>query len=521
MGKRMFWFLLAMTVWVLAGCEGEVASNRELARIDSLLEAGNKDSAWAALSDINIKQLANESDEAYYGLLRAQAMYLQGKNDASDTLIRQSVNYYEERGTEKDKLARACLYEGATLRVLDRKEEAVHFLKESEDLFLELGDYKNCYRVYNLLAAINSMANEYSLALDYARKNLEIAKRLNSTDWILNAYNQIAAAFHGFKERDSARHYINLCIPLIEKCENKGVKATTYNNISYFNAETDPDLALDYAQKAMALKPKAVTLDNIAHAYAHKGDEAKADSLWKEALNMADMRVKVRIATSLLEHKRKVGDTRMAEALALKLMVWKDSLGIVEKKNRVDQAQAEYEFNKELQQKDLFTEKLAAAIGAIVLALIAFVLYGRHRKRRDAKKYSSEIKKLKQENEEKSHKAEEQTKYIRRLSEDRHESIDQGQRLFEALKGGETIVRWKDEDFESFFTYYFTKDSAFMTSINAEYVKLSNLMKLYLILVHEAWENKDIANTLGVKVASLRVIKKRVRDRMKVKELNV
>lgn len=515
MGKRVFLFILAMTALLLAGCEGEVVSNRELARIDSLLEAHATDSAWAALSDINTKQLANEGEEAYYGLLRTQAMYLQGKADASDTLIRQSVNYYENSGSDKDKLARACLYEGATLKSLDRKEEAVLFLKESEELCLELRDYKNCYRVYNILSSINANANEYILALDYARKNLDIAKRLNNTEWKVNAYNQMAVAFDGLKEKDSAKHYINLCIPIIEKCPRESFKAQTYNNISYFNVEVSPDLALNYAQKAMALKPSAVTLGNIAHAIAHKGDEAKADSLWKEALAMASIRNKVRIATSLLEHKHQMGDTRAAEAVALKLMVWKDSLGIEERKNKVEQAQAEYEFNKKLQQKDIFTEMLAACTGALILALIAFALYSRYRKRRDVKKYATEIKKLKQENEVKSHKAEEQTKYIRRLSEDRHESIDQGLRLFEALKGGETIVRWKDEDFENFFTYYFTKDSAFMTSINADYVKLSNLMKLYLILVNEAWENKDIANTLGVKVASLRVIKKRVRDKMK------
>lgn len=476
-------FLLLLFV----GCEGNVVSNAELQRIDSLLTVYETDSAWASLNDINKRQLANESDKAYYGLLRTRAIYLLGKPDASDTLIAQSVKFYEADGRESDRLAQAYFYEGYMLKTLGRREEAVRYLKQAEDLSLKIGDHETCYRVYSNLSSINSQVSEYDLALDYARKMVELSKHFENVDWLINAYNMLSVAFNGLGMADSSKIYINKTIPLLEKTKNPLTKVSTYSNIGYFNLKDNPRLSYEYSKKSYDMSPNSPALDNIAYAYSYMGNEAKADSTWQKALDMASIKTKVDIATDLMEHKRSRGDTRVAEAIALKLLVWKDSLAKLRREEKVSQLQAEFEFKQKLQEKDLFMEKLAALVAAGLLALLGVVIYARRRQRRDVVKYSSEIKKLKKDNEEKSKKSEEQNKYIKRLSENRHESIERGQRLYNALKDGETIIRWSEEDFESFFTYYFTKDTAFMTAMNADYEKLSNVMKLYLVLTKEEY----------------------------------
>lgn len=508
--------LLTLTAtFLLAGCGGKTVDNDYLVQIDSLLVREGADSAQRVIEQVQPTMLTSERNEAYYILLREEVAYLKRLPASTDSLINRCIAYYEKSGDEREKLMEAYFYKADIQQKLTDYPSAILTLKQCESMAMELHDQKMQCRVYSYIALINIVSGEYDLAMQYARQYLSCSMGLEDKLWRAFALNQIASIFGYKNQMDSCILYINKCVPLLDKSTEKFGYATIYSNVGNFNAEQNPDFALKYLETALRLQPSCGVYSSMALIYARKGDERKADSLWAEGIKIGSYNEKVLLAQTVVDHKKEIGDTEAAGEYAVKQIEWQDSLEAKQKADRVDRVQAKYEFDKKAEVKDLRIEKLTALTGLIVV-IIGIVAYAaKKRRKRESSRYSSEIASLKKQDQEITQRTNEQKKYIERLSEDRHESIDQGQRLYEALKGGETIVMWQEDDFENFFTYYFTLDSDFMGSLNAGYEKLSSLMKLYLILTHEGWETKAIADTLGVKPASLRVMKKRISDKKK------
>ena len=77
------------------------------------------------------------------------------------------------------------------------------------------------YKVYNILSIANSKADEYSLAREYARKCFNLAMNTGDKAEMAEAYDRIAVSFYDMKQYDSARIYINKCIPLLNNIPSK------------------------------------------------------------------------------------------------------------------------------------------------------------------------------------------------------------------------------------------------------------------------------------------------------------
>lgn len=515
-------FIVALTALIVAvlyvGCKQDSSIHPELERISALLDAHENDVAWEALKAIDASQVTTSEDKALYGLLYSQGMYQQFIPDTTGALIAYSIGYYEGEGGKR--LARSYFYNAVYLRrKKGRQAEAISFLKKSGEIAAKVNDFETCYRVNNLLSTINNANGEQALGLKYAKMLLTNANALDGDEWKLAAYNQVAVSFQNSGNKDSAVFYINKCIPLLDQQKPSKMLCYIYSNIGFFNRDKNPDFALKYSRKSLELQPSTGPYRDIAHIYANKGEVAKADSFFKLAWGLASLKSKVELAKAMLKHKHRIGDEKETEKWALTLVNLKDSLTKQQRAENVEKAQADYEYQKEMELSNRKVEMLVVGGIASTVFTLALGIFFFRRHHRERQTLDKTISRLRTDSEEQARIASDQKKYIDRMGSGRSEGVDNGQRIYEALKRKEeNIVRWTEQDFEDFFTYYYLKDSTFMTSLKTGYTKLSNVMKLYLVLVHEGWEAEDIANVLGVKKASLRVIKKRANDKAIPKE---
>lgn len=80
------------------------------------------------LSDINANRL-NEENKAYYDLLMTQANFCLDKQTDSDSLINESIRFYEENNN-KILLAKAYYYKGITCYQRGNKSEGINLIKK-------------------------------------------------------------------------------------------------------------------------------------------------------------------------------------------------------------------------------------------------------------------------------------------------------------------------------------------------------------------------------------------------------
>lgn len=499
--KRYTYIILWIAILMaFSCCQYQSSVYSQMERIDSLLHQERNDSAYKLIKAIKTDELKEEKDSAYYYLLLTWGRYVKYLPYTHKTNIDKSIVYYKKK-QDKNKLALAYTIKGGATYDVGKVKEAIESLKEGEKLAEQLNDTFINYKLYGNLTVVNSKEDKYDLAIKYARKMLEVAKNSKNKKWICASLDQMAVCYYGFEQMDSARFYINQCIPNIYSITPKE-KYIILNNIGFLNMEKNPQMALKYLRIAENECPSVDTYDNLARIYARQGKEQVADSLWRKALAMGDICQKITILEAVLKHKT---DNKRSEEetgpVKSKLLALKDSLARYREVTNVEKQQ--YNFDHQTAQEDKNQSIDRLFIGIIVLCFGLFVsffliFYIRKKQKDRLADKDSIIVKL---------KATVDTQWKKEKSK---LDLPTGCQLYEnIINNSENVKTWKKEDFNNFFAYYSTVKNPKFDTIVRKYIALSQMQKLYLVLTEEGFDRERIAKCLCISIETLRTYKYR------------
>ena len=181
--KLRFFLLVIVALVLLTGCERDATALLEHA--EACLPA-RLDSAEVYLDSVKQIERLNDASRALYGLLRAYTDNRRGKEIKSDSLIRDSYEYYREAshaGQTSDmtllrRYAQSCYYMALFYESCDSTKQCEDMLHQAIKGSEECEDWHTCYVVYTELAIITRWSNpEY--AIQQSLKALDIYHKIN------------------------------------------------------------------------------------------------------------------------------------------------------------------------------------------------------------------------------------------------------------------------------------------------------------------------------------------------------
>lgn len=265
--KLRFFLLVIVALVLLTGCERDATALLE--RAEAYLPS-QPDSAEVCLDSIGQPQRLNDAQKAWYGLLRTYVDNRQDKGVDSDSLIRDSYEYYREAshaGQTSDmtllrRYAQSCYYMALYYSSCDSTKQCENMLHQAIKGSEECEDWHTCYLAYTQLGNSTLWGNP-DYAIQQSKKALDIYHKIND-----DVNNEVLILGHiaGCSESlDSALKYYMKGYELAEK--NKLLKS----------------------QNAMSM--------GLAKVYSYKGEADKALSFAKRGIVTANGEV---LATSLL-----------------------------------------------------------------------------------------------------------------------------------------------------------------------------------------------------------------------------
>lgn len=510
---------LILSVLILTNCSNDNDTHEKLSEIERLLEKEKYELAMNNLSDINVKRL-NEENKAYYDLLMTQANFCLDKQTDSDSLINESIRFYEENNN-KILLAKAYYYKGITCYQRGNKSEGINLIKKAEHLAKGTSDLNFITKIYINLSFINIDTGNYQTGLSYAKKALQTARKANNKILVALSMNKINAAFNCMGKIDSCLVYSQKTIPYI-KYLNKNDKLEVLTNISIgFVNKGLYDEAILYAKKSLEIKPNAHAYYIIGSIYFERGENRKAWQLLNDALNTNGLELKAEVLLWMADLKKEEGKYKEASELEERALATKDSI----KTKQQTEHMLSLQNNAERKAADEQAQnRLVIAISAVMVlaaaVMISMLAYNRRRRNatkrqiedisRTTEQYRQKISELDKEKDKDKKEIEKLNKKIESLKERRMTILGHGRMLYDELeKGGKTIT-WKKDDYEAVIEYYRTIDPKTIESIERNYKKLTPYNTFILIMADKGKTNDEIMQTTGISYSALRTMKHRI-----------
>ena len=214
--------LVAGLVVTLMGCDHE--TDRLLERAEAYLPA-EPDSAEMCLNSIEEPARLGDEPRALYGLLRTYTDNRQGKEVKSDSLIRDSYEYYREAsdaGQTIDRTlmrhyAQSCYYMALFYSSCDSTKQCEDMLHQAITYSEKCEDWHTCYLAYTQLGKSTLWSNQ-KYAIQQSLKALDIYHKIN--DDVNNEVlilGHIASNYLSITEADSAMKYYRKGYDLAEK----------------------------------------------------------------------------------------------------------------------------------------------------------------------------------------------------------------------------------------------------------------------------------------------------------------
>lgn len=510
---------LILSVLILTNCSNDNDTHEKLSEIERLLEKEKYELAMNNLSDINANRLNNEN-KAYYDLLMTQANFCLDKQTDSDSLINESIRFYEE-SNNKILQAKAYYYKGIVCYQRGNKSEGINLIKKAEHLAKGTSDLNFITKIYINLSFINIDTGNYQTGLSYAKKALQTARKANNKILVALSMNKINAAFNCMGKIDSCLVYSQKTIPYI-KYLNKNDKLEVLTNISIgFVNKGLYDEAILYAKKSLEIKPNAHAYYIIGSIYFERGENRKAWQLLNDALNTNGLELKAEVLLWMADLKKEEGKYKEASELEERALATKDSI----KTKQQTEHMLSLQNNAERKAADAQAEnRLVIAISAVMVVaaavMISMLAYNRRRRNatkrqiedisRTTEQYRQKISELDKEKDKDKKEIEKLNKKIESLKERRMTILGHGRMLYDELEQGGKTITWKKDDYEAVIEFYRTIDPKTIESIEHNYKKLTPYNTFILIMANKGKTNDEIMQTTGISYSALRTMKHRI-----------
>ena len=518
--------VIIVIVTFIQSCSNYTSKHNELVQIDSLISTYKDSLALSALKNINPAEL-NSDDMAYYNLLKVRTMYKLSIPIKDDSLIKICIDHYKKNSNNK-MLAEAYYYKSSINNDRHNTKTAITYMKMAEEKAHDSGDNNLKFRIYERLSLYNANEGEYKLSIEYGQKSLKAAKQTNNNNYIAYAYTYLALGQMWNKNIDSAKYYLNKCIPYLKHMRVQD-QAYIYDIVGEIHKKSKTEYAKSFLKKAIEINPLPWTYKRLAELYIQERNETEANKIWKKALshyenpNISEISVKIEILEDMRELKQKYGYHREADSIAGVIIALKDSMEARKKQLAVKETQEEYDDAVAENTAKSRHNALAWGTGMAVTAAAAiFIVYSaihrRDRRRidRSEEKEAEYEQKIAQLDSEKK-TAEKEVRICRRETRRRidrqAEAIAEGRRLYEELAAGGNTAQWTKDDYLNVIEYLRTVDGKTITHLENDYDRLSPRNIVFAALSSAGTSDEDMMRMMCVAASTLRTMKTRIRQK--------
>ncbi len=536
---------------LLTACNGVQVSER-LNHIDSLVVKEQYDSAYVVLKELNEATMTAE-EQAHYYLLKTQLGYLTNLPLTSDSLLDLAITYYNKNGNQS-KLADAYYYKSYRLRIDQDLAQAILYSKKAERLAMNAEDLRLLFKNTENLSYLNALCGNDRLQLQYAKKALVLAQKLQKKKWMAYSYNQICFAFSNLELHDSALLFAQKTLPYIKYVDDLD-KAAFLTNIGALYKDNNPNKAKELLEKALDYDKLPITYEHLADIYYYEGNKEKAYMLWKEALSKSGgiNYEKDNLIHNIIAYDIEQGNVYEVGNNINEIIGIKDSI-IYKLRNdtlkdlqlRFDHEVAMHEADKKLINTQWILLGLVVVLG--ILALYIFI----QRKKEEAKErehqvqlyaYTTEINQLKanrdsiltqigdleshqEKDNQRIHELEEDAKdaelaieklnkNIQKLLDDESPKLKQGRMLYDHIMEGGKANLWSHKEESLFNNYYGAINYQTYNRLRKveRRTKLSAHNMFYLILKEMGKDDEEIKRIMALSPEGLRSLRNRTKPK--------
>ena len=364
---------------VMCGC-GRSTDNSQLTFVDSLLAQNQTEEALQILQVLNTTSF-NHNDKAYHALLTTQAEHACHIAATSDSAINEAVKYYQGRN-DKEKQARALLYQGCVNKELGHLDKAITCLRKAEDA-ASSDDLKNRAMANMMMGELyqSQVVGAKTLGAGKYREALALFNQLDDKHHQIICLSELGGLYRIHEEKqDSALNYINAAIDLAkQEIEPKYVVANLFSRAEFKAARGDYQGAKEDAVEAISWKGNLKIHPRIhytaASAYLHLGRTDSARYYLQHApemMTVADSIMYYQLLANLARRDNKVDD---AIDYLNKTHYLADSVAMSGLNDRLVDAENKYDVQQAALENALLSSRLKGVLlGLSLLALIAGVL---------------------------------------------------------------------------------------------------------------------------------------------------
>lgn len=322
----------------------------------------------------------DEADLALYGLLYAEVLHKRGVKVEVDSLISNSVGYYEQTG-EHRRLCKSLLHRAISLQHYHRLSEGAVLMKRAEMLASDVDDDLLTFDVQMALGDLNRQARCRQLMMDYYRRALSTAHRINLADRQGAIINRMARAYLEVGELDSARLYVGQGLALNGRIDRSMCADLLASKGRLMMEEGRTDEAERLLVQALDSFPCSYASLHLGNLYSKTGNMQLACNRWAEALQALDADIRVEAYRHLISYYEHHEQWRALD-LSKQLNELYEQTSIHEDTEMIADVQAKYDSRQA--QRRLHNRIWWLCGGCAVLALGCWFLFmSWRRKRRD------------------------------------------------------------------------------------------------------------------------------------------
>ena len=333
----------------------------------------------------------DEADLALYGLLYAEVLHKRGVKVEVDSLISNSVGYYEQTG-EQRRLCKSLLHRAISLQHYHRLSEGAALMKRAETLASDVDDDLLTFDVQMALGDLNRQARCRQLMMDYYRRALSTAHRINLADRQGAIINRMARAYLEVGELDSARLYVGQGLALNGRIDRSMCADLLASKGRLLMEEGRADEAERLLVQALDSFPCSYASLHLGNLYSKTGNMQLACNRWAEALQALDADIRVEAYRHLISYYEHHEQWRALD-LSKQLNELYEQTSIHEDTEMIADVQAKYDSRQA--QRRLHNRIWWLCGGCAVLALGCWFLFmSWRRKRRDYRQVLRRIEDL-------------------------------------------------------------------------------------------------------------------------------
>lgn len=529
--------ILLLLVISIISCETGDCSSR-LALVDTLLYRDMDDSAQIELDKITAKDLQETDDHAYYRLLKTQMIFRKGLVIQNDSMIDQSIAYYET-SNDKQKLAQAYYFKGRMLCKRGEIKDGMYFLKKAEYQAKDVNDDLLKTKIYMNIGYCIGNADDFAMSANYFKKALEYARFAHNNEFILLNLENLSTIYSFLGRMDSAMICINEYIPLIQ-LSSQSNQAHTFANIAALYEYIDTKKSKEYANRSIDLMPTSTAFHVLASIYTEECNYTDADSCFRTALELSDeLGQQISILQGLFDLKQKNNNNRDLAILSKRIIALRDSFAMKEKRDSIKEVQQLYELSAMKEKTSRSLGLATVLISVLVVCLLGggtVYVFQRRRARSGLEKERLTINKLTEEQakllrkvEKLSSDKDDKKKQIAELKrkikavEERQKTMvaemesrmkdvmARGKELYDEICSDGTIAKWSSDDATCFTEYYVSTHKEFASCLSDGYTKLTDNRKIFLILLDMKKDSDAICRIMNVKQSTLRTFRLRTK----------